>query len=210
MEINGRQAFKYEEKSLVCFWETTSKNEFASATEGRPVFDVVLMGMIMTPGAKMSIFEFEIERRIHGGMIKQRVNERSEKWVDILEPQLSAWKKGREDLDLSGTPLESWPRLDVAMIASLKASGVHSLEQLSEVPDSRLDILGMNGRRLRDQAKAHIELARENAPMEKVIAQNADLQDQIIALQAQIKELSDKHATEDQKRGPGRPPKQAA
>lgn len=210
MEINGHQAFKFDESSLVCFWETTAKNEYASKQEGRPIFDVVLMGQIRTPGAKMSIFDFEIERRCHGGQVKRRVNERSELWVDVLENQLAVWRKQREDKDLSGTPLETWPKLGVAEVASLNASGIYSMEQLAALPDSRLDVLGMNGRVLREQAKAHIELAKKNAPMEKLVEENETLKGQMESLRLQIQELSDKYVSQEEKRGPGRPRKEIA
>lgn len=211
MEINGRTAFKYGEKggSIVCFWEQPVKNEFASKTEGRPIFDIAIMGQIRTPGAKMSIFEFEIERQIHGGAVKCRVDERSERWVDILRDQLDAWRKQKTDQDLSGTPLETWPRLDVAMIASLRASGIFSLEALSEVPDSSLDVLGMNGRVLREQAKAMIEQAKGNAPIERLTAENDTLKQRLAALEAQFEKLSEGVEEPVQTRGPGRPRKAA-
>lgn len=210
MEIAGRTAYKLDEKggSVVCFWETTAKNEFQSKSQGRPIFDLVIMGEIRSPGAKMSVFDFEIERHITDGPIKQRVNERSELWVDVLQIQLDAWRKQKTDQTLSGTPLESWPRLGVTEIASLRASGIFSIEQLSEVPDSRLEVLGMNGRVLRDQAKAHIELAKNNAPMEALVAKNNELELALANLKEQFEALS-ANLPEEEKRGPGRPRKAA-
>lgn len=213
MEINGRTAYRLDDKnsSLVCFWEEPKKNEYASTVEGRPIFDIALMGEIRTPGAKMSVFGFEIERRLHGGGVKQRINERSQKYVDILSAQLKAWREQNTATDLSGTPLETWPRLDVAMIASLRASGIFSIEALADVPDSSLDVLGMDGRKLREQAKAYIAQAKDSAAAQKYAVENDALKQRLAALEAQFAELSKDIPNDlpEEKRGPGRPRKAA-
>lgn len=233
MEINGRQAFAIlgadgkQSGSLVTFWETTAKNEFISKIDGRPIFDTVLMGEIRNPGDKMTIFSFEIERRIaasqvdpvkYPGSIKYRVDNRSERWRDVLGLQLEAWEKKREAQDMSGTPLESWPRLDVATIASLRASGVYSIEALASVTDNNLGSLGLNGRTLREQAKNFLEAARGSAPIERLTAENESLKASVDMLKDQLKALSDRFDTgETENTGAvgasprrGRPPKAQA
>ena len=98
-------------------------------------------------------------------------------------------------------------RLDVAMIASLRASGIFSIEALADVPDSSLTVLGMDGRRLREQAKAYIEQAKDSATAQKYAVENDALKQRLAALEAQFEELS--KDLPEEKRGPGRPRKAA-
>lgn len=227
MEIHGKRAF--QEKRVVngktvggniyCFYWAPRRNEIASQKAGAPVYDRVLMAEIRIPGDKQTVHTPEIEIHYSDGTVRPRNSGYREEgsgrdltWREVLKDFLNAWEKEQETPD-GGTPLETWPRLDVAMIASLRESGVYSVEMLAGVADAQLGALGMGGRVLRDQAIAYLEEIKGNAQNNKLIAENNELKERMARLEASLAEIKRADAEKGndvmlEKRGPGRPPKQ--
>lgn len=216
--------FKTPDGNGCDFFYAAEKNETASVRAGRSIFDKVLKMKIFGPGSKDSEPHVDVTRWLHDGRVKNYTGETKGDngqlqrglWIDIMAPQLKAWEsKTGVGSDLVGTPLEQWPAIDVAMAANLHAAGVHSVEALAGVPDSRLDVLGMNGRGLRDRAKVFLEAAAGAAPAERLAAENAAKDEKIAQLEQKINDLAAlmtpgaSAPTELPKRGPGRPPKAA-
>jgi hypothetical protein len=188
----------------VCFVQfqwMAERNNALTANEGRPIYDKVLMATIQIHSSNKQKNSVEIERWIGEGEKKVL---RFREWPGQghgvtqrmrFEAQLLQWEKlGAAAGD--GTPLESWIRLDVAQIASLKAQGIATIESLSSVPDSSLAILGLGGRTLRDQAQAFLDSAKKDAPIAQITArlaqkdeENADLKAQMEALKVQLAAL---------------------
>ena len=231
MEIAGRRVFQEKHNvngkivggNMYCFYWAPRRNEIASQKQGAPVYDRVLMAEIRSPGFKTQIHTPEIEIHFADGTVRQRLSGYREDgsgrdltWREVLKTYLDAWEKEQETPD-DGTPLETWPRLDVAMIAALREAGVYSVEMLAGVPDNQLGRIGMGGRTLRDQAIAYLEEVKGNAQNNKLIAENAELRERMARMEealAAIKradaEKGEGDMPEPQKRGPGRPPKNAA
>ena len=46
----------------------------------------------------------------------------------------------------TGLPLQEWAPLSRSQVLELKANHIHTVEQLSEIPDSGLEKLGMGAR----------------------------------------------------------------
>lgn len=199
------------------FWWDTAKNEFASQSAGHPIFDKVLKMKVFKPGDRDSQPHFEIRRVFSSGAVKHCMGEMKGKdgvihrapWDDLLKDQIAAFESQSGDGgDLNGMPLSQWARVDIAQVATLNAVGIHTVEALAEVPDSQVRNLGHNGAVLRDQAKAYLLAAAGAAPMDKIIAESAELRAQNADLQRQITELAAKlDHPEPAKRG--RPPKHA-
>lgn len=211
--------------NVYSFEWVTRRNDVASQKAGRPVYDQALMVEIRSAGATKSVPVEEIEIRYTDGNGAQQVrprmahifeNGRELTMRERYKQYLDAWE-GNLEAPNGGTPLEAWPRTaDVALIASLRESGIYTVEMLADLPDSRLDVLPLGGRDLREQAKVFIAAAAGNAQYEGIIAQNVDMKAQIELLQKQIAEI---HAADarrgdsggegtEPRRGPGRPPKQ--
>ncbi|MCA3704254.1 MAG: hypothetical protein INF12_14625 [Methylobacterium sp.] len=183
------------------YWDT-KKNEYASSQEGRPVFDKVQIVRVISPGARNQEVLHEAKRvdwrnQEHAD---PRIAERFGKYIEAFE-------RGNSSPDLQGTPLTAWSRLDVRQIAELRASNVHTIEALANVPDGALGDLGMGARELREAAKRFLEAARGEAPVAKLEAENRDLRDRIAQLESAVEAM--KAQTDEPKRGPGRPPKAA-
>jgi hypothetical protein len=205
----------------VVFWWGTEKNAFESTARKVPVFDKVLYGEIRTPAAKMQIHKFEIRRIFANGNVRDRMSGRrvedepERTWAELLAPQLKAFEDGTKAPN-NETPLDTWAKLDIAQIASLQASGIHSLEQLAGCPDANIHVLGLGGHALKMQAKAYLEMSKGIDRTDELIAQNLAMQDQINAMKEQMAKLipsaeqvAEVAAADPVKRGPGRPPKAA-
>jgi hypothetical protein len=229
MEIDGKTAYSLGEKDSngkplgthVVFWWGTEKNAFESTARKVPVFDKVLYGEIRTPAAKMQIHKFEIRRIFANGNVRDRMSGRrvedepERTWAELLAPQLKAFEDGTKAPN-NETPLDTWAKLDIAQIASLQASGIHSLEQLAGCPDANIHVLGLGGHALKMQAKAYLEMSKGIDRTDELIAQNLAMQDQINAMKEQMAKLipsaeqvAEVAAADPVKRGPGRPPKAA-
>jgi len=201
--------YRCPDGNVVQFWEKPVQDKHRSASAGRPIFYKALMARIISPAMKTQAPDQRIYLKDDQGNILKRniryVNAdtgKEEYWDDFLSEQLAAFEKGRSGVG-TGTPLDSYPKLDVAQIAMLRSLGIHFLEQLAAVPDSQLAQLGPGGRAMRDGVNAYLDAASGNAPMEKLNQDNAELREQLAVMQQQMADLNEKMAA---KRKPGRPP----
>lgn len=95
-----------------------------------------------------------------------------------------------------GTPLTEWSLVGKAMAMNLKASNIHTVEQLAAVSDSNLTWMG--ARELQAKAKAWLESAEKNAGLSSVQAENDKLKREMEALKNQMAALM---SGEGKKRG---------
>lgn len=229
MEIDGKVAYSLGEKdghgkptgTHVVFWWDVLKNNFESEKSKIPVFDNVLYGEIRTPAAKMQIHKFVVRHLFANGNVREpfsgrRVEDGPElRWTEILALQLAAFENGTKAPN-NETPLDVWPKLDKAQIASLQASGVYSLEQLAGIPDANIHVLGLGGSTLKRQCAAFLDMNKGIDRTDELIARNAALEARLDALTTQFaalkptaEQLAEVASADPIKRGPGRPPKAA-
>lgn len=229
MEIDGKTAYSLGEKDSngkpiathVVFWWGVEKNNFESATRKTPVFDKVLYGEIRTPAAKMQIQKIEIRRIFANGNVRDRMSGRrledqpEQTWAELLAPQLKAFEDGTKAPN-NETPFEAWAKLDIAQVASLQASGIHSIEQLAGCPDAQIHLLGIGGATLKKQAQAFLEMSKGIdrtdellARLDNLQAQNDAMREQMAKLVPSAEQAAEVSAADPVKRGPGRPPKAA-
>lgn len=188
---------KAEDGNVVQVFLDTRKNEYASETEGRPIFDKCLMVRVISPGSRQTEVIHEAKRIDWRNVehVQRHIVERFRKFIDAFE-------SGQQSPELQGTPLDAWPRLDVRQIAELRAQNVHTLEALASVPDGHLGGLGLNGRELRESAKRFLAAAAGEAPMAKLEKENTSLKERIDVLEATVKALQEGSADEkSSKRG---------
>jgi hypothetical protein len=189
MDTANNKLYKTEDNTALRFWWDTNKNNFQSEKLGRPVYNKVLLVEVINPGAASStvvhelVREFDEETKI--------VPVRREPMYSKYKRQIEAFLSDSDDPDLIGTPLDAWPALDVAMVASLKESRIYTVEGLASLSDGKLGLLGMGGRALRDKAKAFLEVSAGNAPTERLAGELSRANEEIERLNATIKELPD-------------------
>ncbi len=105
-----------------------------------------------------------------------------------------AWKAfqercaGRETRQ--GMLIDHWAAINKSVALTLKAAHIYTVEALAEVHDGLIDRLGIDGRGLRERAKAFLAQAKDTAAATRLAAEKAALQAQIEALQAQISALA--------------------
>lgn len=164
---------------------STRVNQTASEAEGRPVHDKVLVGYLIIPGSKDQPSK-TIETHKPDGTISHD-GVWSQKYADYIE----TFKKTGEGSGI-GTPLKSWPAMEIDIVANMVAAKVFTVEALAELPDSALGRLGMGAREWRTKAKAYLENAKGPAEAQRLAVENARLKDDMERMQATVGLLSAK------------------
>lgn len=194
------QALESDEKNpraglWVEFYPGKMENEFRSKETGKPEFDLIPFIKKCNPGDPTNIVE--------------RPARDEDK--DEFPGQWAAYERRTTYRPENGTPIEDWPRLDVATVAKLKALEFHTVEQLAESSDQQCQRIGMGCYEIRTKAAAYIKAAKDTSLVQKQ-AEDLALRDQQIAdltatcqrLGAQVEAMQN---MAPEKRGPGRPPK---
>jgi hypothetical protein len=186
-------------------------NVEATAAAGRPIPKVVIMACITNAGSK-DCFERIAEEWIEDKH-KQALNSLFPlEWVTLFRAQFEAFKQGHE-LPREGTPIKTWAMCSREASTRLIACGITTVEDLAEFPDSNLNVIGMDGRYLRDMARGWINEAKDKGANAKALA-DANVKigtlEETINRQAERMErlearLEDRE--DEPKRGPGRPRK---
>lgn len=126
------------------------------------------------------------------------------RWSQI-EPHYEAFKAGRTDVAIDGTPLGAWPGIIPEQVEVLRMSGLRSVEEVAKLTDSQLDKVRLpNMRELRKQAQLFLENSSAAAAAEREAQKDA-------MIEAMAERLAAMEALLDEKTAPrrGRPPKSA-
>jgi hypothetical protein len=100
------------------------------------------------------------------------------------------WRRGLE-ASPSGTPLEMYPVMTPALVHTLKALNIFTVEQLRDIPDSYDHQLPM-ARTMKNQAKKWLDGKKDADAISKQDAENASLKDQLKMMGATIEALAAK------------------
>lgn len=155
-----------DEKLIVKFESYPHLNDSKSREEGRPRFEMTDYVRIMIPGDKDSV----VVRPVREGD-KVRFSKAWERY-----------KAGQSQI--TGTPLSEWNKVTRAQVEELAYFHIRTIEDLANVNDSQTHkFMGIHG--LREIARKHLELLKEQAPLDKVQAELAQRDEQLSAMQAQ-------------------------
>jgi hypothetical protein len=176
--------FKTDDGNFVRFQWEAAKNEAQSLQAGRPIFDKVLFAYVMSPGVRQEAVH-EIERLFGDGTVRRR-----EPVAQRYARQLQAFLAQEQSPDLTGTPLDQWPALDVRQRAELKAMNIHTVEALAGLADAGLQRIGMGARELQGKARAFLAQAAGSADAERLAGELARRDAEIDRLRAQVAELA--------------------
>lgn len=177
--------------TIVFFYDREVQNNAKSLAEGRPIFDLVCYIKKLIPGDS----RLEVDRKA------------SQQDKLAFQAEYDQYLK-KQQVPLTGTPLEAWPPLDRKMVAELKAMNIFSVDQLASLPDAYgAKIMGFQGWKQKAQnflaaAQDSSLMERQNAELVKRDAQLAEQAGQIVKMQEQIAVLM-----ANQKQKPGRKPK---
>lgn len=159
-------------RTIPVFYIDAVEDPIASAAEGRPIYrDQEFVKILIAGDGKTEIIHKATDK------LKQKYREQYERW------------KATSQQTTTGTPLEQWPGASVSFIKTCKSMNVYSVEALASLGDGHLTNLGMGSRDMQARAKAWLAVAKDGAETERLAAENNRMQDQITALQSQIKDM---------------------
>lgn len=210
MEILESPLMRHREGESFLFvkfkWDQV-RNNAASDKAGRPIYDKALKIFISQPAnAKNQEMSYEIERHIWRGDDQEPEVRIKHDLVNRFREVYEAFKKNNSAA-MAGTPISELPGLDIAQVAALREMQIHTVEALSALSDSQLF---PGARKWREMAKAYLQKAEGNAPLQAAIAENEKLKDEVAQLREQVQALAAQMGGEgEEKRGPGRPKKAA-
>lgn len=175
--------YSLDNRLYVEFYRKPVQHDAKSREAGRAIYDEVDYVRIHTPGDKSSVIDRPVT-----AMDAERFADRYNKW-----------KAGQEEA-VSGTPLTAMPGMTPAKVEEYRFFKITTIEQLADAADNLgQKFMGFQGDKAR--AKAFVELANNNAPLEKmnVALQERDatieaLTSRIDAMQQQLGKLSKKSA----------------
>lgn len=181
------------------FYPGKRLNEFRSSETGKPEFDLLPFIKKCNPGDPTNVIE--------------RPARDEDK--DEYPGQWAAYERRTSYRPENGTPVEDWPRLDVATVAKLKALEFHTVEQIAECSDQQCQRIGMGCYELRIKAAAYIAAAKDSSLAQKQAEDIAkrdqqieDLQATVLRLGSQVEAMQNQTEPVSEHRGPGRPRKE--
>lgn len=183
-------------------------NVEASEKLGRPIPKIVNFACVQQHGSK-DVVDKIAEEWIPDLKRKASRGDYPHEWAEAFEKKYTAWKAGHE-LPVDGTPIATWQMLKREQAVRVKSAGVLTVEDLAQYPDSSLSILGLDGRYLRDMAKAWIIEAQDRGVNAKALADaNVKIADLVALVKEQRAELQElrQRIENQERRGPGRPRK---
>lgn len=204
---NGQMVSHGDDSTILAiFSDEYIKNEFRSETEGTTIYDHFHQITLEYPGNNLNNFSYRFRPE----------EAKTSQWPQRFPNQWEAFKNQQEQVP-DGTPIELWPPLDKRRVLELKAMKIYTVEQISSLTDITGPNMGMDWRKLRDQAKAFLEPNMALAENAKIKRQLEDKEEQIELLQRQVSALAKGQGTsmesltlpssrEEPKRK-GRPPK---
>ncbi len=150
-------------------------NEYKSAEQGRPIFDMIDMIQIVIPGdPKTSVVR----------LVKEEDK--------IRFAEAYAQFKAGQEMALEGTPVDVWPRLTIAEVHQLKRAGFYTVEHVADCADSNLGRLGIGGLQLRELARGFLEAAKNGGNAERLVMENSQLRSQLTSALQSIQDLTAK------------------
>lgn len=170
---NYRVTYGDDKGLFVEFYVRPVRMNYKSEQAGREIFEDQEFVKITCPGAPPRV----VERRA-SAQDKER-----------FAQQYAAFKR-QEQVVTQGTPLTEIPAIGKAHALTMKAAGIHTVEQLAELPDQALEAVGLGGRDLREKARAFLSKATDGAEVSRLLADNKNLLAQMQAMQKQLDALS--------------------
>lgn len=164
--------FVGDSKLFVQFYRKPVLQPALSEQEGRAIYKETDYIKIMVPGDKLSV----IDRRVND-IDKRRFADKYQKWL-----------AGAGNV-VEGTPIASLPKMTPSKVEEYKYFGIHTVEQLADANDNLgQKFFGFNEDKR--AAKAFVEIAKGNAPIEKMNEELKSRDAKIEELQAQIEAIT--------------------
>lgn len=185
-----------DQNLFVHFYEDAVLNQFRTEEEGIESFDQFSFIEVVTPGnknkhvEKVALWDEAEKEWIH--VKTGAAHEPS--WQKRFPQQWEQFKSQQEQV-ITGFPVTECPFFTKAYALNLKSQKVHTLEQIRDLPDTGLDVLGLGGRNIRDKVTAYLnrsvdvsEISKLIAKIEKLEADNAVMKEMLGDKSGEVKE----------------------
>jgi len=167
-----------DEKLHVKFSSQSHLNDARSREAGRPIFEMLDYLTIMVPGDKDSIVIRPVREADKTRFVTQ--------WTRYKANQSQ----------VVGTPLSEWSKITRAQVDELAYFNIRTIEDLANLSDGQKHkFMGVN--ELCEKAKAHLQLLKDSAPLDKMEAELAKRDEQIATLMAQMAAMQADKALEN-------------
>ena len=167
-------------------WETRAiEDRSASLAAGHYVAKDVDYAVIMRPGSRDKL-EKEAIVWLSELRAKDQKNEIPPTWFPAFQASFKAWKDGEEE-PVNGTSVKLFPVLTPSQLKTLQSAGIKTIEDLAQIPDQDLGILGIGGLNLKLKARAWLEQAVDKG---KLAEENASLNTHMTQMQKQLNFLT--------------------
>ena len=164
---------------MVEFFVEDVYQEFESEKQGRAIYKSVNKVRIFAPGNKSDIIQHV-----------QMTDEPNKPAHPTRFPrQWQAFLAQQEQVP-DGTPLEMCKFIPSHRVKELKAMHIHTAEMLGSMSDMAIQVLGMDGRRLRDLCKAFVSEDKGTAELSAALAREAAMKADLDAMKQQMAELN--------------------
>lgn len=163
--------FAADNKLYVEFFRKPVLQPGKSRDAGRAVYEEVDYVRIHVPGDKSSV----IERPV------------SQQDVFRFQDRYNKWKAGQEEA-VTGTPLSALPGMSPSKVEEYKFFKLVTVEQLAEANDN-LGAKFMSFQQDKQRAKAFLEVAKNNAPIERMNEELAKRDAELEELRAMVTTL---------------------
>ena len=168
----------------------------ASKEAGYEVPKMMTFILITPHGHKGDPLEFFADEFIERKGREAREGRYDHSWVSEFKAGLASFREGKE-IPRHGTPLITWERILKSRREQLVRK-FPTLEDLAATPDSSLGEIGLDGRVLRDMAKAEIQAKKDLSP---VVKELAEANETVRRQQEQIDKMSARMDALESKRG---------
>jgi hypothetical protein len=173
--LSARQErYALDNKLFVEFFRKPKLHPGKSTEAGRAVYEEVDYIRIFVPGDKTSV----VERPV------------SQMDADRFADRYAKWKAGQEDA-VVGTPLSALPGMSPSKVEEYKYFKVMTVEQLADANDN-LGQKFMGFQQDKARARAFMEVAANNAPIERMNEELAKRDAQIEELKAMVEAMQSK------------------
>lgn len=164
---------------FVEFYMKSIKMEFDSTKAGRYIGKDVPFIRIRFPGNKLHAPDRPAKLEYNDGEDQSMPLDNRR-----FPQQWNAFIAQKEQAQV-GTPLEEWAILNKSEVLEMKSLHIHTVEQLAMAPDTALTWLG--AREIRKKAMAFLAQAKDGEEINRLIAKNETLENDIAFLKEQMR-----------------------
>lgn len=163
--------FALDSKLYVEFYRKPVVNAVKSSEAGRAVYEERDFIRIHVPGDKNNVVDRQMRQRD----------------IDRFRDRYEKWKAGQAEA-VTGTPLSALPGMTPSKVEEYKFFKIVTVEQLADAND-QLGQKFMSFNQDKNRAKAFLEVAAGNAPIEHMNQELAKRDETIETLKAQVEAL---------------------